>query len=133
MTDLMNFKPKTDTVEMILKNPKTGEAILKEDGTEMSITVYGSHTRQYKDAIHSQSDARMERAAKAKDGNLKLKSKDIETFSIDLAVAITAEWDIVLGGKTPPLKEAKNIYDQFPWIRSQVLEAVDDFENFMKP
>ena len=133
MTDLMNFKPKTDTTEVILKHPTTGEAILKDDGTEMSITVYGSHTRQYKDAIHSQSDARMERAAKEKNGNLKLKSKDIETFSIDLAVAVTKSWDIVLGGKTPPLKEAKNIYMDFPWIRAQVLEAVDSFEVFTKP
>ena len=133
MSDLLDFKPKTDLVDVIIKHPTTGEPIAKDDGTEMTITVYGSHTRQYKDAIHSQSDARMERAAKEKNGNLKLKSKDIETFSIDLAVAVTKSWDIVLGGKTPPVKEAKNVYEDFPWIRSQVLEAVDSFESFMKP
>jgi hypothetical protein len=132
MTDLSNFVPKTDTVEVILKNPRDGSPILKEDGTEMSITVYGSHTQQYRDAIHAQSDARMERAAKTKNGDMKLKSKDIETFSIELAASITESWDIVLEGKTPPIKDAKKIYTTFPWLRAQVLESADDFEGFTK-
>jgi hypothetical protein len=133
MTDLLDLKPKRETTQVLLKHPLTGEHILKEDGTEMSIEVYGSHTRQYKDAIHDQSDARLERASKAKDNTLRVSSRDVEKFSIELAAKLTASWDIVLGGKVPPVKDAEKVYDEFSWIRAQVLDAVEDFEAFMMP
>jgi hypothetical protein len=131
MTDLLDLKPKKDTIEVFVKHPVTGETILKEDGTEMTISVYGTHTRQYKDAIHDQSDTRIEKASKSKDANIRISSRDVEAFSIELAARITADWDIVLGGKKPPLEDAKKVYEDFPWLRAQVMEAIEDFEAFM--
>jgi hypothetical protein len=133
MTDLLDFKPKKDTIEVILRNPMNGEPILKDDGTEMTITVYGSHSRVYRDAIHEQSDARIEKASKSKDATLRLRSKEVEELSNSLAAKITHSWDIVLGDEVPPVSRAEEIYSDFPWIRSQIFDAVDDLNAFLKP
>jgi len=43
--DLMNLKPTSDTVEVKLVHPNTGDQLKNDDKTDMTITVYASHSK----------------------------------------------------------------------------------------
>jgi hypothetical protein len=130
--DLLDFKPKSDTIEVILNHPATLEPILKADGTEMSITVYAPHSKVYKDALHEQTNRRLQKAQKTK--KFSMTSEEVEQSSLEVLARVTKEWDIVLGGKTPKLdiQSATELYRDYPWIKDQVEEAVNDNASFLK-
>lgn len=130
--DLLDLKPKSDTIEVILNHPATLEPILKADGTEMSITVYAPHSKVYKDALHEQTNRRLQKAQKTK--KFSMTSEEVEQSSLEVLARITKEWDIVLGGKTPKLdiQSATELYRDYPWIKDQVEEAVNDNASFLK-
>jgi hypothetical protein len=130
--DLLDLKPKSDTIEVILNHPATLEPILKADGTEMSITVYAPHSKVYKDALHEQTNRRLQKAQKTK--KFSMTSEEVEQSSLEVLARVTKEWDIVLGGKTPKLdiQSATELYRDYPWIKDQVEEAVNDNASFLK-
>jgi hypothetical protein len=130
--DLLDLKPKADTIEVILNHPVTLEPIAKEDGTEMSITVYAPHSKVYKEALHEQINRRLQKAQKSK--KFSLTSEEAEQSALEVLSRVTKEWDIVLGGKTPKLdfQSAVDLYRDYPWIKDQVEEALNDTASFLK-
>lgn len=128
--DLMDLKPKTDVVEIILKHPSTGEALINDDGNEMTITVYAQYSKEYRAAMHEQQDKRLEKLQN-KGGNTRYSSSDLEADSIDLLSKITKNWDITYGGETPKLSKAKEIYTEVFWLRNQVEEALTQSADFI--
>jgi hypothetical protein len=130
--DLLDLKPKTDTIEVILNHPVTLEPIVKADGTEMSITVYAPHSKVYKEALHEQTNRRLVKAQKSK--KFTMTSEEAEQSALEVLARVTKEWDIVLGGKTPKLdfQSAVDLYKEYPWIKDQVEEALNDNASFLK-
>jgi hypothetical protein len=130
--DLLDLKPKTDTIEVILNHPVTLEPIVKADGTEMSITVYAPHSKVYKEALHEQTNRRLLKAQKSK--KFTMTSEEAEQSALEVLARVTKEWDIVLGGKTPKLdfQSAVDLYKEYPWIKDQVEEALNDNASFLK-
>ena len=43
--DLINLKPTSDTVEVTLNHPNTGDALLNDDGTPMVIVLHANHSK----------------------------------------------------------------------------------------
>ena len=131
--DLMNLQPTTDTVTILLKHPVTDEILKKDDGTEMSITMYATHSKEYKAAMHEQTNKRLLKSQKAKK-NVIFTAEDIDSSTIEVLAKSTKEWDLQFNKK--PLKftidEAINLYQKFPWIKEQVSEAQEDFTSFLK-
>lgn len=129
--DLTDFKPKSDTVEVILYNPSTEEPLTHDDGTEFSITVAAPHTKEFKDSQQLNMDMWL---------NLNQKSKkkknptlaQMEKATSEHLARITLSWDFKYDKDTPKLslKRAEEIYTEMPWIRDQIQEAIDDSVDF---
>ena len=103
--DLMNLKPTSDTVEVKLVHPNTGDKLKNDDKTDMTITVYASHSKEHKAAMHEQTNKRL----KAMQGSKKadFKSEEIEEATLALLSKVTSSWDITYGGEKPKLTVSK--------------------------
>jgi hypothetical protein len=128
--DLMNLKPTSDTVEVILKHPNTLDPLLNDDGSEMTVTLHASHSKEYKKIVHEQQDRRikmMQKKAKSQ-----ISAQDIERDATDLLAKVTAAWDITYGGEQPKLTvtKAKEVFTEVFWIREQIEEAFSDSMDF---
>ena len=130
--DLMNLKPTSDTVEVKLVHPNTGDTLKNDDKTEMTITVYASHSKEHKAAMHEQTNKRL----KAMQGNKKIdfKSEEIEEATLTLLSKVTADWNVTYGGEKPKLTvaKAKELYGEVFWIKDQIEEALADSLDFTK-
>lgn len=132
MADLFNMIPTDDTIVVTLKHPVTEEVLLKDDGKEMTITVYAPHSSVYKAVIHEQTNKRLQKMSKGKKVNFT--AEDMEASTLELLVKTTKEWNIQFNGKSPKFTaaEASDLYAKVTWLRSQLLEAQEDFSSFLK-
>jgi hypothetical protein len=130
--DLMNLKPTSDTVEVKLVHPNTGDQLKNDDKTDMTITVYASHSKEYKSVMHEQTNKRLKAMQSGK--NKDFTSQDMEEATLTLLSKITASWDITYGGEKPKLTVAKarELYDQVFWIKDQIEGALADSLDFTK-
>ena len=130
--DLMNLKPASDTVEVTLVHPNTGDTLKNDDKSEMTITVYASHSKEHKAVLHEQTNKRLKamQAGKKQD----FTAQDIEEATLALLSKITESWNITYGGENPKLSvaKAKELYDEVFWIKAQVEEALADSLDFTK-
>ena len=128
--DLMDLKPKSDTIEVILKHPNTLEPLTNDDGSEMTVTVHAQHSKEYRGAVHDQQDRRIAKLQKT--SNNKYTSAELETDTIDLLGKVTKGWDITYGGDKPKLTaaKAKEVYSEVFWLRSQIEEALSESLDF---
>jgi esterase/lipase len=130
--DLMNLKPTSDTVEVTITHPNTGDVLKNDDKTPMTITVYASHAKEHKAVLHEQTNKRLKAMQSGKKQDFT--AQDIEEATLTLLSKITAEWNITYGGENPKLSvaKAKEIYDEVFWIKAQVEEALADSLDFTK-
>ena len=130
--DLAKLIPTDDTITVSLKHPITDEPLTKDDGKEMTITVYAPHSAQYKAAVHEQTNKRIQKAAKGK--KVTFTAEDIENATLELLAKTTKEWSIQLNGKSPKfsIDEAADLYAKLPWLKNQVVEAQEDYSAFLK-
>jgi len=130
--DLMNLKPTSDTVEVTLVHPNTGATLKNDDKTDMTITVYASHSKEHKAVMHEQTNKRLKAMQSGK--KQEFTAQDIEEATLALLSKITVEWNITYGGETPKLTvaKAKEIYDEVFWIKDQIEGALADSLDFTK-
>ncbi len=124
--DLSKFIPKDDTITIDLE--VRGQKLLKDDGTQMTITVYLPHSAQYKAVTHEQTNKRIQRLAKGKKAQ-PYTAQELEEMTIDLLVKTTKDWNIQLNGKSPKFTEAAaaEVYAKLPWLQSVVTEAQQEY------
>lgn len=130
--DLNNLIPTDDIIVVEIKHPVTDEPLLKDDGKTMTITVYAPHSSTYKSAVHEQTNKRIQKAAKGK--KVTFTAEEIEGATLELLAKTTKDWNIQLNGKSPKFSvvEAMDLYSKLPWLKSQVLEAQEDYTAFLK-
>tara|TARA_R110000851_G_C12756338_1_gene532605 strand:- start:159 stop:557 length:399 start_codon:yes stop_codon:yes gene_type:complete len=130
--DLMNLKPTSETVEVKLVHPNTGDNLKNDDKTDMTITVYASHAKEHKAAMHEQTNKRLKTMQSGKKATFK--SEEIEESTLALLSKITASWDITYNGEKPKLSvaKAKELYEEVFWIKDQIEEAMADSLDFTK-
>lgn len=130
--DLMNLKPTSDTVEVTLVHPNTGEILKNDDDTDMIITVYASHSKEHKAILHEQTNKRLKVMQSGK--KQEFTAQDIEEATLTLLSKTTASWDITYGGKKPKLTvtRAKELYDEVFWIKDQIEAALAESLDFTK-
>lgn len=130
--DLSNLLPTSDTITVILKHPVTDDVLMKDDGVEMSVTVYAPHSKEYKAALYEQTNKRIQKAQKSK--KITFTAEEIELTTVELVAKTTKDWDLIFNKK--PLKfsvaEATDLYQKLPWLKDQVLEAQEDYTSFLK-
>ena len=128
--DLQDLTPKSDTITITIRHPVTDEILRNPDKSEMTVTVWAPHTAEYKKISYKQLDKRLEDARKNKGDSLTAEA--IEKGTIELLAGVTKEWNITFGGKVPPIKDAKKIYDELFWLRPQVDGGMQDYLDFTK-
>jgi hypothetical protein len=130
--DLMNLKPTSDTVEVKLVHPNTGDTLKNDDKTDMTITVHASHSKEYKTVLHEQTNKRLKAMQSGK--KQEITAQDMEEATLTLLSKVTADWNITYGGEKPKLTvaKAKDLYDEVFWIKDQIEEAVADSLDFTK-
>jgi hypothetical protein len=128
--DLSNFVPKSDTATFEIRHPVTGEILAKDDGTEMTVTVYLPHSKEYKAVVHEQNNKRITRAQK---GKAVYTSEDLEEATLDLLVKTTKDWNIQFDKKNIKFsqEEAREIYTKLPWVKAQIMQQQEDLTNFL--
>ena len=130
--DLMNLIPTTETIEVELKHPQTFEPLKNEDGSVMTITVYAPHSKEYKSAVHEQTNIRLKQMqAKGNKANA-ITAEELEVASIKMLAKTTKAWNITLGGEKPKFTEdaAKKLYQDIDWIKTLVEDGVAEAEVF---
>ena len=130
--DLMNLKPISDTVEVTLKHPNTGDVLKNDDKTDMTIVVYASHSKEYKALMHEQTNKRLKAMQGKK--NTDITAQEMEEATLNMLSKITSEWNITYNKEQPKLSIAKSkqIYDEVFWIKDQIEEALADSLDFTK-
>ena len=130
--DLMDLKPTSNTVEVKLKHPNTGVVLKNDDNTDMTIVVYASHSKEYKELIHEQTNKRLKVMQSSKNTNVT--SQDMEKATLDMLSKITCGWNITYNKEQPKLSiaKAKQLYDEVFWIKDQIEEALADSLDFTK-
>ena len=130
--DLINLKPTSETVEVALLHPNTGEPLKNDDDTDMTITVYASHSKEHKAAMHEQTNKRLKVMQSGK--KQEITAQDMEEAGLALLSKITADWNITYGGDKPKLTVAKarEIYEEVFWIKDQIEEALANSLDFTK-
>lgn len=130
--DIANFIPTTDTVEVELKSPVTGDVLTNSDESPMTVTMYLPHSKQYKEVRHAQTNKRIQESQKK--SKKTITAEEIEAETIDLLVKTTVGWNITYNDEMPQFSTelAKEVYEKASWIADQLYEGVGDAEVFTK-
>lgn len=128
--DLSNIRPVSDVVEVEIKHPVTGDQLYNDDKSKMTITLYASHSKEYKAVVHEQMDKRLAKAQK--DKNITIKSSDLEKASLQHLANVTKEWNITYEGTKPDIKKAVKVYEDLFWVKEQLEEALQEGLDFTK-
>ncbi len=129
--DLNSLKPvKADEGSVMnVVHPETEEVI---EG--MSITLLGQDSSVYRKIQLGKQQAALNRMAKGKKG-LDLNAEKLAEDTIDDLVKMTVEWEgFTLDGKElkPTADNVRKIYTEWPWIREQAQEFVNNRANFFR-
>ena len=130
--DLKDLTPTSDTVDVNIVHPTTLEPLLNDNSEPMVITMYAPHSKEYKAAVHEQTNKRLKQAQSKK--KVDLTAEDIEDATLDLFAKTTKSWNITYDGEEPnfSVSKAKEIYSEVFWIKDQIDEAVSNSLNFKK-
>jgi len=130
--DLKDLTPSSDTVEVTIVHPNTYEPLTNEDGSPMVITMYAPHSKEYKAALHEQTNRRLKQAQSKK--KMEITAEDLEAATIELLAKTTKDWKITFGGVKPKFNvdKAKEIYEEVFWIKDQIEEALGNSLDFTK-
>jgi len=121
-----------ESAEMTLVHPVSGEPLVNDDESEMTITVAGLDSPRYKEVAHRQQDARLQ-AAQRRQG-APLSAAKIERDALELLAECVISWRITLGGSAnPPCNKdaAVSLFKTYPWVREQVDRFVHDRRSFL--
>lgn len=130
--DLKDLIPKSDDVVVVIKHPVTGEPLVNSDKSEMTITLYAPHSKEYKKVFYEQANKRLKTMQSGKKSDFSL--EDIESAALETLAKTTKNWNITFGEESPKLtaSKAKEIYEEIFWIKPQLEEAVNTYLDFMK-
>lgn len=122
-----------DTAKVVITHPVTDVDLVHPDGTKVSITVYGSQSRQYKNAKTKALNNRMLKKNKL------MTAEQVEANAAEMLASCTesfnnfdgCEFDGYDGEYTA--ENAKEIYLGVSWLKDQVDIAIADNAVFSTP
>lgn len=121
-----------ETTDVELLHPSTGEVLLNDDGTPMTITVYGQYSSTYKAVSHAQQNKRLMKAQRT-GGKMTLSAEELDSSALDLLVKCTAGWNISLTDEKEEFSQEKvrQVYQEHPWVRELVDSVIGDTRAFL--
>lgn len=130
---LLSIGKTKDTTDVLLYHPDNGEALLNDDGSQMSITIYGPYSKRYKQISHEQQNRRLTKAQRS-GGKLNLTAEEIEASSLEILIKCVVDWNVTLTEGVEEFSEEKvrYIFEARPWVREQVDAAFGDTRAFLE-
>jgi hypothetical protein len=130
---LLSVGKTKDTTDVLLYHPVSGDALLNEDGTQMSITIHGPYSARYKKISHDQQNRRLIKAQRS-GGKLNLTAEEIEASSMEILVKCVDGWNVTLDKGLEKFSEEKvrEVFTTLPWVREQVDAAFGDARAFLE-
>lgn len=130
--DIANIGSSADTAVISIYHPNTGQTLTNDDGSEMTVTVYGAESSAYRNVAREQQDRRMARIAKT--GKSVLTSAELEANQLELVVKAVKDWTITLNGETPEVspKSVEDVLTKYTWLRAQIEDGITNSANFLK-
>lgn len=123
-----------DTTELHLRHPVTGDKLYSDaEGTKaVTITLYGSASKQYRSAVSAMQNRSLRRQAKKE----KTSAEVLKEEGTELLVACSAT-SSELTNDGSPVKDPsdfRTLYSdpKYSWIKDQVDEALGDASNFLE-
>jgi len=129
--DLGQFEIGTEGEWLELLHPVTGQVIRDDDDNAMRVRLVGKDSKEYRKAQRAITERRLKSRSRAN----RFDADGIEQEATDLLVACTVGWEgFAEDGKDLEFNKAniRKVYTNYPWIREQVDEFVDDRGNFMQ-
>jgi len=122
--------PVTAQAVMEVKNA-FGEVMRHDDGRPFTITLLSKDNAAYRDLSRKMIDRRLEQMSRTRSVTL---GANTERENVELLVAITKGWDIILHGKKPEstADQYRQAYTTIPALREQVEEFTGVRANFSK-
>jgi len=126
--DLLDLTPTSNTVEINLVHPNTGDPLLNDDGSTMWVEVYAMHSPEYKKVNHAKINERLNRKSKEVD------YADIEDATIEILSSVTKAWNITYNKECPKptQKNSREVYEKVFWIREQIDAGLNNSLDFTK-
>ena len=131
--DLMNLVPTTDDIVVTLKHPATDEVLKNDDDSDMTITTYAPHSKEYKAVVHEQTNLRLKQMQSKGNRNTNIiTAEELEVATIAMLAKTTKDWNITFDGKKPKftIEVAKKIYEDVFWVKGQVEDGIAEGEVF---
>jgi hypothetical protein len=124
--DLNNLVPQENTVTIPLVFK--GEVVKNDDGSDMTVTVYGPWTKQYRSSGFDLASKRL-RENKGEE----LTFDQFEESSVELLAKVTADWNITYGGEKPEftVEKAKEVYSHIFWIKPLLEQEINKAGDFL--
>ena len=118
-----------DTSEIVLRHPVTDEELIDDKGEKAVVTVYGTASKEYRNALTSYQNRILGRKGKS----VKVEQEIAE--AVDFLVSCTASISgVAVHGEIPKSKDDfRNIYSDpaFSWLKKQVDDSIGDVSNFL--
>jgi hypothetical protein len=120
-----------DTTTIALRAPDPKDKLLNEDGSPMTVTLYGPYSPQYRQAQRAMQREAVETGA----ASATMSEDELDARVEALLIASIKEWAITLDPEDGllPLNEAnaRALFTEFPWLRDQLLIAQGTVANFL--
>ena len=119
-----------ETANIALRHPSTGEALVDEKGNAVTIDIYGTSSKQYRDAILRMQQRALRRGKKTPT------PAELKDEGVELLVAVSDKINN-LEYKQAPVNTAeafRALYNDhaFSWLKDQVDEALGTVDSFLK-
>ena len=140
--DLSNLKVQEEGKRMDLRHPATGEVLTydereNEDGTKEFKTMYliigSSDSETYKKSQRKIIDRRLKQQQKFR--SAKLTAAQLEEEAILSLADVTYGGNVLIKGKEvaiTPGASAIDLYKEYPWIREQASDLLEDRGSFLQ-
>lgn len=136
MLDLANLdttKLSEDGATLEVRHPSTGAILSNGDGRAVTIVLAGMDSNRARKSERQATNRRLKASGRGR--GLGLTGDDLDNDALDLLAACTLAWSgFDLEGQ--PLEcnpdNARKLYRQFPWLREQAQQFVEDRSNFLR-
>ena len=131
--DLDNIGEVKDTTEVEIFDPRTQTPLINDDGTAMTVTVYGPYSAQQKAVRDNQQNRRIKRAQRT-GGKLSLTAEEMYEDQTRLIVKCVQSWNIQRGGEKVDCTEenVRDVLDRYRWLREQLEVVIEDTSSFLE-
>jgi hypothetical protein len=132
-TGLDSVGAPAETNYIYIYHPTTGEVLYDDENNAMWIEVYGMDSKHYKNVQQQQTDRRIQQAQRT-GSRATVTAQQQEAMNLELMAKCTSRWNIQLDDGKPECaeKNAKGVYERFPWLRDQVWDFIHSRQAFLK-